>query len=336
MNRMNKEVTIKDIAKKLGIHHATVSRALQGSKKVNEKTRDLILQTAQNMGYTPNVWAQNFRNGKTKIISFIIPDLKHHFFSRIISMITEKAHEKGFMIMIFQSNDDPNVEKDIINSLISLRIAGVAASIGLRTSSTEHFDKLTKENIPLVYFDRVPKETICSTIVLDNEKSMRQVVNKLVNMGKKKIAYISYDGYTKIFEDRLESYFQNICKVGLSYAKCISAEQIFIADGYKSASILFNAPERPDAVICVNDEIAIGVIKYLKAHSISIPNEVAVVGFDDNPMGLVCDPELTTLSPSIDLLSESLLNLLLREIESGENIKEDIVLPLELQERGSI
>ena len=88
-------------------------------------------------------------------------------------------------------------------------------------------------------------------------------------MGKKKIAYISYDGYTKIFEDRLESYFQNICKVGLSYAKLISAEQIFIADGYKSASILFNAPERPDAVICVNDEIAIGVIKYLKAHSIS-------------------------------------------------------------------
>ena len=332
---MRKEVTIKDIAKKLGIHHATVSRALQGSTKVNKKTKDLILQAAKDMGYTPNLLAQNFRNGKSKIISFVTPDLKHHFFSRIISMISEMARERGFMIMIFQSNDDPNVEKDVINSLISLRVAGVAVSVGLRTSSTEHFDRLTEENIPLVYFDRVPKETACSTIVLDNRKAMKQVVDRLVKMGKRKIAYISYDGHTKIFEDRLTAYFQSVCEAGLSYEKCISAEQIFIADGYKAASTLFSSSERPDAIICINDEVAIGVIKYLKEHGVSVPGEVAVVGFDDNPMGVVCDPELTTLSPSIDLLSESLLNLLLREIESGKNIKEDIVLPLQLQERGS-
>ena len=92
---MKKEVTIKDIAKELGIHHATVSRALQGSTKINENTRNMILQAAREMGYTPNILAQNFRNGKTKVISFIIPDLKHHFFSRIISMITEMAREKG-------------------------------------------------------------------------------------------------------------------------------------------------------------------------------------------------------------------------------------------------
>ena len=96
---MKKEVTIKDIAKELGIHHATVSRALQGSTKVNENTRNMILQAAREMGYTPNILAQNFRNGKTKVISFIIPDLKHHFFSRIISMITEMAREKGFSRM---------------------------------------------------------------------------------------------------------------------------------------------------------------------------------------------------------------------------------------------
>ena len=120
---MKKEVTIKDIAKELGIHHATVSRALQGSTKVNENTRNMILQAAREMGYTPNILAQNFRNGKTKVISFIIPDLKHHFFSRIISMITEMAREKGFMIMIFQSNDDPNVENlmDKVDNLILCR-----------------------------------------------------------------------------------------------------------------------------------------------------------------------------------------------------------------------
>lgn len=332
---MKKEVTIKDIAQKLGIHHATVSRALQGSEKISEKTRNLILQEAKNMGYTPNILAQNFRNRKTKILSFIIPDLKHHFFSRLISMITEMAREKGFMVMIFQSNDDPGVEKDIINSLISLRVAGVAASVGLRTSSTEHFERLNDENIPLVYFDRVPKETINSTIVLDNGKAMNQVVEMLVRKGKSRIAYISYDGYTRIFEDRLACYYQSIREAGLAYSRCVAAEQIFIADGYKATSLLLNTPEKPDAIICINDEIAIGVIKYLKEHGVGIPEEVAVVGFDDNPMGLVCEPELTTFSPAIHLLSESLLNLLLREIQSGENIKEDIKLPMDWLERGS-
>lgn len=104
--------------------------------------------------------------------------------------------------------------------------------MGLRTSSTEHFDRLTEENIPLVYFDRVPKETACSTIVLDNRKAMKQVVDRLVKMGKRKIAYISYDGHTKIFEDRLTAYFQSVCEAGLSY------ENVFLPSRYSLLMVI--------------------------------------------------------------------------------------------------
>ncbi|MEG1586707.1 MAG: LacI family DNA-binding transcriptional regulator [Bacteroidales bacterium] len=333
---MKREITIKDIAKELGIHHATVSRALQGSTKVKEETRNQILQEAKKLGYTPNILAQSFRNGRTNIVSFIVPDLKHHFFSRLISSITELAREKGFMIVIFQSNDDPEVEKEIIDSLISLRIAGVAVSVGLKTKSTSHFDKLKEEGIPLVFFDRVPINTPFSTITLDNYNSIRMVVNELTKKQKKSIAYISFDGYTSIFKDRLAGYDKAISDAGLSYKRCINAKQIFINDGYEAATLLFDYEEKPDAIICVNDEIAIGVLKFLKAKGFSIPNEVAVVGFDDNPMGLICEPELTTLSLSIEELAKTLLHLLLKQIEEGTNIKEDVVLPMELKMRNSL
>lgn len=333
---MKKDITIKDIAQKLGIHHATVSRALKGSKKVKEETRNRILEEVRNMGYTPNLLAQNFRNGRTNIISFIIPDLKHHFFSRLISCITELAREKGVLVMIFQSNDNPEVERDIIQLLISMRVAGVAASVGLRTQTTTHFNLLAEENIPLVFFDRVPQSTLFPTITLDNHKAMKQVVSELVLRGKKRIAYISYHGYTTIFSDRLNAYRDAIHESGLDFEKVVEAEQIFIADGYKAASCLFLDRDTPDAIICINDEVAIGVIRFLKEKRISVPDEVSVVGFDDNPMGLVCEPELATFSQSIELLSHTLLDLLLHAIEYQENEKQDIVLPLQLELRDSL
>lgn len=137
-------------------------------------------------------------------------------------------------------------------------------------------------------------------------------------------AFLCLFGIVKLFLDELQQ--------GLITAREFRHDFAFVVYFF---FVLFNSPDKPDAIVCINDEVAIGVIRYLKEQGVSIPAEVAVAGFDDNPMGLVCDPELTTLSPSINLLSESMLNLLLREIESGENIKEDIVLPLQLLERGS-
>lgn len=317
------------------MHHTTVSRALNGNKLIKKETRNRILQEAYEMGYTPNLLAKNFRNGKTNIISFIIPDFKHHFFSRLISSITELARNRGYIIMIFQSNDDPLTEQDIIQSVINLRVAGVAASIGLNTLSTNHFDRLCVENIPLVFFDRVPIKTNCSTVSLDNRQAIMNVVNQLVKEGRKRIAYISFEGHTRIFKERKEGYYQAILTSHLDYKKCISANQIFIKNGYAAASELFQSSEQPDAIICINDEIAIGVMKYLKNNNISIPKDVAIVGFDDNPMGYVCTPELTTLSQDIDCLSQTLLNLLIREIENKDCERENLLLTMKLERRGT-
>lgn len=333
---MKKEITIKEIAKELDLHHATVSRALNGNSKVKEETRNLVLEKAKELGYKPNLLAQNFRNKRSNIITIIVPDLKPHFFSRFTSDITDLTNDGRFMVMVFQSNDDPNVEKKILASLVSLRVSGVAVSIGLRTKSTDHFNILKDENIPLVFFDRVPMKTQFSTITLDNYNAVGLVVDEMVKRGKRKIAYITCNSHLKVFKDRLAGYENAISKAGLSYKKYVCIDQMFINDGYKIAPFLVDRKEKPDAIICVNDEVAIGVMRYLKEKKYSIPNDISVSGFDDNPMGKVFEPALSTLSQSTKILSKTTFDFLISQIEGKSSAKEDIILPMKLKIRSSL
>ena len=332
---MKNEVTIKDIAQELGIHHTTVSRALKGSEKVKEDTRKLILEKVKELKYEPNFLAQSFRNKKTNIISVIVPDLKHHFFSKFISDITELTNASGYMVMVFQSNDDPDTEKKILASLSGFRVAGVAASIGFQSKSTNHFDILKDNNIPLVFFDRVPIETPFSTVTLDNIKAVGMVVDEMIRRGKKRIAYVSYNSDLKEISDKFVGYEKAISSAGLSYKRCVHVKHLFLDYGYEIAPLLVDGKEKPDSIICVTDEVAIGIMKYLKEMKYSIPNDISVSGFDDDPLGMVCDPKLTTVSPCTEVMANATFSLLLKQIEGKKIIKKDIVLPMKLLKRDS-
>jgi LacI family transcriptional regulator len=332
---MKNEVTIKDIAKELGIHHATVSRALKGSVRVKDDTRKIILEKVKELKYEPNLLAQSFRNKKTNIISVIVPDLKHHFFSKFISDITELTHDSGYMIMVFQSNDNPIIEEKILASLSGFRVAGVVASIGLQSKSTNHFDILLDNNIPLVFFDRVPVKTPFSTVKVDNISAVGTVVDELIQRGKKRIAYVSYNNHLNEYIDKQVGYERAILRNGLSYQKCVYVKNLFLNDGYKIAPFLVDGKENPDAIICVTDEIAIGIMKYLKEMKYAIPDDISVTGFDDDPLGMVCEPNLTTVSPCTEVMVDATFDLLSKQIEGKENIKKDIILPMKFIKRDS-
>jgi len=332
---MKNEVTIKDIAKELGIHHTTVSRALKGSEKVKEDTRKLILEKVKELKYEPNFLAQSFRNKKTNIVSVIVPDVKHHFFSKFISDITELANDSGYMVMVFQSNDNPNIEKKILASLSGFRVAGVVASIGLQTKSTNHYNVSKDNHIPLVFFDRVPIKTPFSTVTLDNINAISMVVDEMIRRGKKRIAYVSFNSHLKEYSDKFTGYEKAISSAGLSYKRCLHVKHMFLDDGYKIAPFLVDGKENPDSVICINDEVAIGVMKYLKEMKYSIPNDISVAGFDADPLGMVCDPKLTTVSPCIEVMANVTFDLLLKQIKENKIIKNDITVPMKFIKRNS-
>ncbi|MEG2126922.1 MAG: LacI family DNA-binding transcriptional regulator [Bacteroides sp.] len=334
---MEKYVTIKDIAKELNIHHTTVSRALRNSSSVSKETSDLIWKKANELGYQTNLLAQGFRNKRSTTIGILVPDLQHYLFSKFISDFTNLAHQSGYSVMIFQSSDKYLIEKEVVNILIGYRVAGVICSISKETKSGEHFKLLQERNIPLVFFDRIPLDVQASRVQIDNYQGAYDAVNLMIRMGKRRIAFISTSSYINVFMDRLKGYKQALMDNALVFNPSYYVEQPShcMDDGYSGAQKLMDLAETPDGILAVSDDGAIGAIKYLKKRNCCIPADVSVVGFDNGPMCIACDPELTVVNQPISRLTVESFELLMNQMNEETTAAEIRVIKPEIIFRGS-
>ncbi|WP_420602753.1 LacI family DNA-binding transcriptional regulator [Flagellimonas sp.] len=333
---MKSTVTIKDVARELGIHHVTVSRALRDTGSVKEETKTLIKQKANELGYKPNRLAQNFRNKRSNVLAVVVPDLRPYFFAKFVSDFMETAQEAGYSVMIFQSGEKPGVEKEIVDSLIGYRVTGVVASVTKDTIHDSHFDVLKDENIPYVFFDRAPEQTEASQVLVNNFQGAYNAVTAMIKSGKNRIAYISTHYKHQIFRDRLAGYKKALEDHNLPCLEEMVVEGgFFMKDGFAHAERLMNLEEKPDGILAVRDEIGIGVIKYLKKKGVRVPEDVAVIGFDNDPMGVACEPELTTVQQSIPSMVAGSFELLLTQIQSNSLSFEKKVIEPKIIYRGS-
>ncbi|MCL6268224.1 LacI family DNA-binding transcriptional regulator [Flagellimonas myxillae] len=336
-NKMKESITIKDVARELGIHHVTVSRALRDTGSVKPETRELIKKTASELGYKPNRLAQDFRNKRSNVLAVVVPDLRPYFFAKFVSDFMEVAKEEGYSVMIFQTGEKPGVEKDIIDSLIGYRVAGVVASVTKDTVHESHFDVLRDESIPYVFFDRSPEEANASQVLVNNFQGAYDAVTAMIKSGKKRIAYISTHYRHQIFSDRLAGYKQALEDNNLPFHDSMVVEGgFFMKDGFAHAEKLMGLEEQPDGILAVRDEIGIGVIKYLKKAGFRVPEDVAVIGFDNDPMGVACEPELTTVQQSIPSMVSGSFELLLEQIKKNTLIIEKKVIEPKIIFRGSV
>nr|WP_299381628.1 LacI family DNA-binding transcriptional regulator [Allomuricauda sp.] len=330
-------ITIKDVARELGIHHVTVSRALRDTGSVKKETRDRIKQKATELGYKPNRLAQNFRNKRSNVLAVVVPDLRPYFFARFVSDFMEIAKEQGYSVMIFQSGEKPEMEKDIINSLMEYRVSGVVASVTKDTLHEHPFDVLKEDNIPFVFFDRAPEDSCAPQVLVDNFKGAYDAVTAMVKTGKKRIAYISTHYQHQIFRDRLAGYKQALKDNNLPFKEELVVQGgFFMKDGADLAQKLMAQEYRPDGILAVRDEIGIGVIKYLKKTGIRVPEDVAVIGFDNDPMGIACEPELTTVQQSIPSMVSGSFELLVGQIKSGMPANHKRLIQPKIIFRGSV
>lgn len=334
---MKRYITIKDIAKELNIHHTTVSRALRNCKSVSKDTHELIWKKANELGYKPNLLAQGFRNNKSNTIAILVPDLQHYLFSKFISDFTNLAHQSGYTVMVFQSSDKFKIEKEIVNILINYRVAGIICSISKETRTGEHFNPLKERNIPLVFFDRIPEDIQSSQVLVDNFQGAYDAVNLMIRTGKKRIAFISTSSFINVFRDRLNGYKQALADNQMPYNEDYFIEQPShcMDDGYAGAQRLMQLKETPDGILAVSDDAAIGAIKYLKKCNIRIPQDISVVGFDNGPMCIACDPELTVVNQPISSLTVECFELLMHQINADISIIETRIIKPEIIFRGS-
>jgi LacI family transcriptional regulator len=307
--------TIRDIADKLHISASTVSRALHDNPEISKATKSKVIATAQELNYHPNILARSLINQQSQTIGVIVPEITHNFFSQVISGIEGVAYDAGYVIILCESNE--SYEREMINTsaLVNNQIAGLIVSITQSTKESGHFEYLQRVGIPLVFFDRACPGINTSKITVDDHGGAYKAVEYLIKKGYKRIAHLGGTEHLSISRDRFSGYLDALNTFGIPFKKdFVYFGGFHEEDGEKGMQAMFELKQPPDAVFAVNDPVAIGVYQETKKRGLRIPQDIAVIGFSNNPISALIDPPLTTIDQPAFELGKRAATVLLEQI----------------------
>ena len=292
-----KEVTIYDLARKLNISIATVSRALKDDPVVSKKTKKKIADLAEEMGYRSNHFARNLRNQRTNTIGVIVPRLNSYFMSTVIAGIESVANKEGYNLIISQSSESFEKEMASAKTMFNNRVDGLLVSLAYDTEDLTHFDSFFKRKIPLIFFDRVVEHENCTNILIDNRKAAYEATAHLIKQGCKKIVHITATPKRNVYVDRLQGYKQALADNDISFQDdYVIISNLSQEAGVVAADQILKMNPLPDAVFVANDNCAVGCMLAIKQAGIKIPQDMAFVGFNNDPVSKVIEPNLTTIN----------------------------------------
>jgi len=309
-------ITIKDIAKMLGVSPSTVSRALKDHPDISEETRNLVKTFAEKVKYRPNALALSLRKQKTNTLGLVIPEIVHHFFSSVISGMEDLAYGEGYTMMICQSNE--NFYREVINlqALLDHRVDGLLVSISKTTREFNHLHNALDSGIPMVFFDRICDEIDTDRVITDDFEGARIATTHLIETGCQKILHLAAPRHLLIGKNRYEGYVQALKnhKIPLDenlVLKCDTREEVMSMRQH----ILTLAPQI-DGIFGVNDSTAIAVMQVLQENGYRIPEDISVVGFGDGPIATIASPPLTTLEQKGYEMGREAVRLLIQRLEN--------------------
>lgn len=329
---MKKHYTIKDIAEELNLHHTTVSRALRNHPDVNRATRERVLNAARKYNYIPNSFAKSLRSSKSKTIVVIVPVIKNFFFSEVLGVISDMAFRAGYSVMIYQSNEDGDIESQNLEAVMENRVAGLIASVADVEMNREKYLQMESMGIPVVLFDRSYSDVSIPRVVINNYQGSFEACEYLIKSGRRNIAFYRGRPGNPVFESRFRGYKGALKKHGLTFRnELIFAGGLELEDGYKLLRKIGDLKTEIDALICVVDMVALGVIAEARELKLQIPANLALIGYDNEPAGRIIRPALTTVAQPVELIGQTVFELLEKRIDGkSTEIKEETVLNMEL------
>jgi LacI family transcriptional regulator len=295
--KTEKEITIYDIAEQLGVSPATVSRALNDSPSINIDTRKKINALAEKLGYRHNLFARNLRLQKTYTIGVILHELNSYFITSVLAGIEKVVTEAKYNLIIVHSAENPDIEAANARNLFHKRVDGVIASLSFDTEDLSHFKQFQSKNIPVVFFDRVFENTEDTKVIINNFQAGYDATLHLVKQGCKRIAHITSSLKRNVYSERMRGYKQALIDHKLKFD-----EKLVVVDGFKeedairSAKRILSMKTLPDGIFITNDFCAAVVMQLLKDEGIRIPQDIAIVGFNNDSIGKVISPKLTTIN----------------------------------------
>lgn len=332
-----RRVSLKDIAKELGVSISTVSRALKDHYDLSPELIAKVKALAAAWNYTPNPFAMSLLKNQTKTIGVIVPDIVTHFYSSIISGIERKTAENGYYIVISSSQESQQKEKDNLKNLLNLRVDGLIVCLAQDTKDHTHFDDALISETPLVFIDRVCRTEEFSSVVIDNVEAARTLVVHLFKNGSRKIAHIAGPPNLNITKERIEGYKKGLYECGLTFDHNLLIHcNLSIEEAALVTNKLLSLKSPPDAIFGVNDTVVFSAMKEIKKRGLKVPQDIALVGFTDEFHATVVEPNLTAIAHPTLEIGEKAARLLLNEINSDtKKTVQRVVMKAKLVERES-
>jgi len=329
-------VTIKDVAKEAGVSPTTVSYVINGTRLVSKETQAKVLQAIEKLGYRPNTIARSLRSKKTYTVGLIVCDLKNPFFAEVLQGIEEQLNEKGYTLLVIDTNYDAKEEERAIEALLSRQVDGAIAVLG--GEGNRNLRMFRERNIPLVLLDkRAQGEEWADTVLVDNRGGSRRLVEYIFSLGYRRVGIIAGPLTTTTGRERLEGYLEALQSFSISRDdRLIKIGDFRRESGYRIALDFLSSPSPPEVIYACNNLMCLGAMEAIREKGIRVPEEIGIAVFDDLPWFQFTDPPLTAISQPSFHLGETAARLLLERMRGRRKKRKEVVLDVHLEIRYSL
>jgi len=325
-----KKVTIHDIAQRLNITASTVSRSLNDNPRISDRTKKRVLSMAKSLNYKPNNVASALRNGKTQIIGMLVPLVDRAFFSSIIRGVEQVAEGVNYHVIVSQSYENMEKEKKAITAFLNAQVDGIVVSVSKTTTDFTHLLDVLKSDIPLILFDRTTNELATSQVIIDDYQGGYMATSHLIEQGCGRIVYLMPYQNLIIYKERYRGYLDALRDHGISSdERLVLTGNSGLEDGRKHAESLLKNNIQFDAIFSASDYCALGAMQVLKENNIRIPEDVAIVGFSNEPFTSFTEPSISTVDQHPLEMGSTVANLFFDALDSFKDIvpKKTVIQP---------
>ena len=328
-------VSLKDLAQQLGVSIATVSRALRGSPEIGAEMQERAKTLAKQLNYRPNPFARSLRDESPKVIGVVVPNMVTHYYSAVLDGIEQEAALSGYSVISANSHEDSAAEVRAVDNFINLHVAGIIACLAQDTTDYSHFREISSMGIPLVFFGRTCLPELFSCVTANGDEAAYEATRHLIETGSQRIAFVGGPNHLDMVVRRKHGYLEALRDAHIPIDRTLVACGKIDFD-YASQSVrqLLERPDRPDAILAFNDIITFAAFTTIGQMGLSIPDDVALIGFTDDLHAEYVTPRLSAIADQSELMGRTACQLLLRNIDGDSKIYRKIV-PQKLIIRGT-
>ena len=321
-----RRTSLKDLAEQLGVSIATVSRALNGKPEIGQEMQERVRALAKQMNYRPNPFAQSLRKESPKVIGVVVPNLVTHYFSAVLDGIENEAMKSGYSVISANSHESFIDESRAIDNFINLHVEGIIASLAQDTTDYAHFEELHRMGIPLVFFGRTCMTDMFSSVTANGDEAAQQATQHLIDTGSRRIAFIGGPNHLDAVRRRKHGYLEALRENHIPIDRTLVAcEKVDYDWALNTALKMLERENRPDAILAFNDTITFAAFNAVKQLGLSIPDDVAIIGFTDDVHACYMTPRMSAIEDQAMLMGQRACQLLLRRIKGDTKIYREVV-----------